>query len=100
MAMAVESDTAIDALTDEQLSVTPHFKNPRTPSLASTADAMVKVAGALDGFSQTREFLTGMGFESAEVESIRSQLRRAQASSLVSAVRAAAANTATAGEGS
>ena len=74
MAMAVAGNTTVDALTDEQRTVTPHFRNPRTPSLASTADAMVKIAGVLDGFSQTREFLTGMGFEAAEVESIRSQL--------------------------
>lgn len=74
MAMAVAENTTMDALTDEQRSVMPHFKSPRTPSLASTADAMVKIASVLDGFSQTREFLTGMGFEAAEVESIRSQL--------------------------
>lgn len=91
MAMAVEGNTTIDGLTDEQLAVTPHFRNPRTPSLASTADAMVKVAGVLDGFSQTREFLSGMGFEAAEVESIRSQLRRSQAGAIVSAVRSQAA---------
>ena len=74
MAMAVEGNTTLDGLTDEQRSVMPHFRSPRTPSLASTADAMVKIAGVMDGFSQTREFLTGMGFEPAEVESIRSQL--------------------------
>ena len=92
MAMAVEGDTTIDGLTDEQKTVMPHFKNPRTPSLASTADAMVKIAGVLEGFSQTREFLTGMGFEAAEVESIRSQLRRAQASSIVASVRSSSQN--------
>ena len=90
MAMAVEGDTTIDGLTDEQKTVMPHFKNPRTPSLASTADAMVKIAGVLEGFSQTREFLTGMGFEAAEVESIRSQLRRAQARSTALAAAQAA----------
>ena len=74
MAMAVAGNTTVDALTDEQRTVTPHFRNPRTPSLASTADAMVKIAGVLEGFAQTREFLTGMGFEAAEVESVRSQL--------------------------
>ena len=95
MAMAVEGNTTIDGLTDEQRSVMPHFRNPRTPSLASTADAMVKVASVLEGFSQTREFLTGMGFEAAEVESIRSQLRRAQASSIVATVRASSQNGAT-----
>lgn len=74
MAMAVAGNTTVDGLTEEQRTVTPHFRNPRTPSLASTADAMVKIAGVLDGFAQTREFLTGMGFEAAEVESVRSQL--------------------------
>lgn len=90
MAMAVEGNTKIDGLTDEQKTVMPHFRNPRTPSLAATADAMVKIAGVLDGFSQTREFLTGMGFEAAEVESIRSQLRRAQARSTALATAQAA----------
>lgn len=74
MAMAVAGNTTVDGLTDEQKSVMPHFKSPTMPSLAATADAMVKVASSLDGFSQTREFLAGMGFEAAEVESIRSQL--------------------------
>lgn len=74
MAMAVEGNKPLDALTDEQRSVMPHFRNPRTPTLSSTADAYVKIAGALNGFSGTREFLSGMGFEAAEVESIRSQL--------------------------
>lgn len=92
MAMAVEGDTTIDGLTDEQKTVMPHFKNPRTPSLASTADAMVKIAGVLEGFSETREFLTGMGFEAAEVESIRSQLRRSQASAIIASVRSSSQN--------
>lgn len=74
MAMAVEHNTTLDGLTDEQQSVMPHFKNPTMPSLASTADAMTKIAAVMDGFSGTREFLSGMGFEAAEIESIRSQL--------------------------
>ena len=78
MAMAVAGNTTIDGLTDEQRSIMPHFRNPRTPSLASTADAMVKIAGVLDGFAQTREFLYGVGFEAADVESIMSQLSASQ----------------------
>lgn len=74
MAMAVGGNTTLDALTDEQLSVMPVFKNPMRPSLAATADAMVKVASVLDGFAQTREFLANMGFTPSEVESIRTQL--------------------------
>lgn len=104
MAMAVAGNTTIDGLTDEQRSVMPHFRNPRTPSLASTADAMVKVASVLEGFSQTREFLTGMGFEAAEVESIRSQLDAiANQRALLSIIEGGAAGgptpTAAAGEG-
>lgn len=99
MAMAVAGNTTIDGLTDEQRSVMPHFRNPRTPSLASTADAMVKVASVLEGFSQTREFLTGMGFEAAEVESIRSQLdATANQRALLAIMGGNAASTTTAGE--
>ena len=74
MAMAVGGNTTLDGLTDEQRSVMPNFKNPMRPSLAATADAMVKVAGVLDGFAQTREFLANMGFTPTEVESVRGQL--------------------------
>ena len=74
MAMAVGNNTTPDGLTAEQLSVVPYFKNPMRPSLAATADAMIKVAGVLDGFAQTREFLANMGFTPTEVESVRSQL--------------------------
>ena len=74
MAMAVADNTTIDGLTDEQQSVMPHFRNPSMPSLASTADAMTKIAEVLTGFSETREFLSGMGFDASEVESIRTQL--------------------------
>lgn len=74
MAMAVGGNTTLDGLTDEQLSVTPNFRNPMRPSLAATADAMVKIAGVMDGFAQTREFLSNMGFTPTEVESVRSQL--------------------------
>lgn len=83
MAMAVEYNRTIDELTDEQRSVMPHFRNPNMPSLAATADAMTKIAGSLPGFSETREFLTGMGFDASEVESIRAQLRRRQAGAIL-----------------
>lgn len=86
MAMAVGGNTTLDALTDEQLSVIPNFKNPMRPSLAATADAMVKVAGVLEGFAQTREFLSGMGFTPTERESIRSQLEAAANRSALTAI--------------
>ena len=87
MAMAVAQDTTVDGLTDEQRSVIPHFKNPMRPSLAATADAMGKIAAAVPGFSLTREYWLGQGFDAGDVDSILSQVRRAQASSIVSTVR-------------
>ena len=74
MAMAVEGNTTIDGLTDEQKSVMPHFKNPMRPSLAATADAMSKIAAAVPEFALTREYWLGQGFDAAEVESILSQV--------------------------
>lgn len=74
MAMAVAGNTTIDGLTDEQKSVMPRFKNPMRPSLASTADAMSKIAAAVPEFSRTREYWSGQGFDAAEVESILSQI--------------------------
>lgn len=90
MAMAVAENKTLDALTDEQLTVMPDFKNPMRPSLASTADAYVKIAGVLEGFAQTREFLRGQGFTPSEVESVASQLRRAQAQGAAAASAQAA----------
>lgn len=84
MAMAIIANKPVEELTDEQLSVMPHFKNPMMPSAAAAADSMSKVAGVLDGFSQTREFLAGVGFDSSDIESIRSQLKRIQGSEVVS----------------
>lgn len=94
MAMAVEADKTVDALTADQLSVMPHFRNPSMPNLAATADAMTKVASVLDGFSQTREFLAGMGFEASEIDRIRTQLdANANRAALMSLMGGNAAST-------
>ena len=90
MAMAVAENKTMDQLTDEQMTVMPDFKNPMRPSLASTADAYVKIAGVLEGFAQTREFLRGQGFTPSEVESVASQLRRSKAQSSAAASAQAA----------
>ncbi len=88
MAMAVAQNTTIDGLSDEQRSVVPRFKNPMRPNLAATADAMSKIAAAVPEFALTREYWAGHGFDEAEVDRILSQVRRSQASSIVSSMRA------------
>ena len=74
MAMAVAQNTTIDGLTEEQRSVIPRFRNPMRPSLAATADAMSKIAAAVPEFALTREYWLGQSFDSAEVDSILSQV--------------------------
>lgn len=98
MAMAVAENKTIDRLTDEQLTVMPDFKNPMRPSLASTADAYVKIAGVLDGFAQTREFLRGQGFTPSEVESISSQLKAGENQRALMAIMGGERPTSTAAE--
>ena len=87
MAMAVAQNTTIDGLSDEQRSVVPRFKNPMRPNLAATADAMSKIAAAVPEFALTREYWLGQSFDSAEVDSILSQVRRSQGSAIVSSLR-------------
>ncbi|MDM8270550.1 hypothetical protein [Thermophilibacter provencensis] len=88
MAMAVAGNTTIDGLTDEQRSVIPHFRNPMRPSLASTADAMTKIAAVVDGFTMTREFWAGQGFDTAEVDSILSQVNANRNSAAIMSIMA------------
>ena len=95
MAMAVAENKTMDQLTEEQLTVMPDFKNPMRPSLASTADAYVKIAGVLDGFAQTREFLRGQGFTPSEVESVASQLKAGENQRALLAIMGGAKPTST-----
>lgn len=88
MAMAVAGNTTVDGLTDEQRSVIPHFKNPMRPNLAATADAMSKIAASVPEFALTNEYWLGQGFDKAEVDRVLSQVRRSQASAIVSSMRA------------
>lgn len=98
MAMAVAENKTMEQLTDKQLTVMPDFKNPMRPSLASTADAYVKIAGVLDGFAQTREFLRGQGFTPSEVESIASQLKAGENQRALLAIMGGAKPTSTTSE--
>ena len=73
MAMAIASGVSMDDLTDEQLNIVAHFKNPAMPSVAVTADAAIKIAAARQGFAQTDTFLEMIGFGPADIRRIRAQ---------------------------
>ena len=78
MALAVANDTTAEDLTDEQKSVVAHFRNPAMPSVAATADAATKIAGARPSFAQTDTFLEMIGFSQADIRRIRAQELRSK----------------------
>lgn len=78
MALAIEMDTLPNALPEDVQRMMAHFKNPAMPSLASTADAAIKIASAREGFAQTDIFLEMIGFDQADIRRIRSQEQRAR----------------------
>ena len=44
MALAIAGNVSPDELSEDELSVVAHFKNPTMPSVAATADAAIKIA--------------------------------------------------------
>ena len=76
IALAVANNTTIEELSDEQKSIVAHFKNPAMPSVAATADAAIKIAGAREGFADTDVFLEMIGFDQADIRRIKAQEQR------------------------
>lgn len=84
MAQAIAGSTTLEKLTDEQTDVIAHFKNPSMPSIASTADAAVKIASSRQGFADTDVFLEMVGFDQADIRRIKSQEARARGTAVLS----------------
>lgn len=78
MAQAIEKGVSIDDLTDAERSIMAHFKNPAMPSVASTADAAIKIATARVDFAGTDVFLEMLGFDQADIRRIKAQERMNQ----------------------
>ena len=83
MALAIarsnsEKDLSMDDLTEEDMQIVAHFKNPAMPSVAVTADAAIKIASARSEFAQTDTFLEMIGFDQADIRRIKAQEQRAR----------------------
>lgn len=78
MALAIKNNKSLAELSAEQLDIIAHFKNPAMPSIAVTADAAIKIAGARPGFAQTDTFLSMVGFDQAEIRRIKAQEQRSR----------------------
>ena len=74
----------MEGLSDAQRDIMAHFRNPAMPSVAVTADAAIKIAGAREGFAQTDTFLEMIGFDQADIRRIRAQESRVRGLKLLS----------------
>jgi hypothetical protein len=83
MSQAIARGVRLDELTDDEVSVVPHFKNPAMPSVSATADAAVKIASSRPAFAQTDVYLEMVGFEQADIRRIKAQERMARGSNVV-----------------
>ena len=83
MAQAIAGNTTMEELGEDQTAIVAHFKNPSMPSVAATADAAVKIAGARQSFAATDVFLEMLGFSQADIRRIRAQEQRARGSAIL-----------------
>lgn len=83
MSMAITNNIRMDELTENQLDVVAHFKNPSMPSVAMTADAAIKIATARQNFAETDTFLEMIGFDKADIRRIKAQEARSRGLSVL-----------------
>jgi hypothetical protein len=76
MAMAIVNNVRMSDLSEDELDIVAHFKNPAMPSVAVTADAAIKIASAREGFASTDTFLEMIGFDKADIRRIKAQESR------------------------
>ena len=76
MALAITNNVRIEDLSENQLDIVAHFKNPAMPSVAATADAALKIASARQNFANTDTFLEMIGFDKADIRRIKAQETR------------------------
>lgn len=85
MALAIAKGVKIEELTEDELSIIAHFKNPAMPSVAVTTDAAIKLASARPGFASTDTFLEMVGFDQADTRRIKAQEQRARGQAVLAA---------------
>lgn len=83
MAQAINNKVPLDELTEDELNVIPHFKNPAMPSVSVTADAAVKIASVRPNFGSTDTFLEMVGFDQADIRRINAQEQRARGATVL-----------------
>lgn len=83
MAMAMDQDKPLDELTDMERSVWADFANPAAPSIASMADAAVKLNSAAPWYSETPDFWDDVGKGRHQRDHLMSQKRQLEARNMI-----------------
>lgn len=86
MALAIAQNKSIDELTESELAIVAHFKNPAMPSVSVTADAAIKISSSRPEFAQTDTFLEMIGFSQADVRRIKAQEQRVRGQQVLTEV--------------
>lgn len=89
LALCVAQNKRMSDLTDEERSVTVHWKDPSMPSIAAQSDAMVKQASVVDWLPETSVFWEQLGYDEEQRTRIQSEKRRARGQASVNAIAAA-----------
>ena len=75
MALAAQTDTPVDELSDEMRDFTANFRNPAMPSVVSQTDAMTKLAAVVPGFAGTDVFWEQVGFPEDMRRKVEAEIR-------------------------
>ena len=86
LCMAIAGNKSVADLTDEELSVMAHFKDPATPSVVSQADAAVKMASADEGFAGSDVWYEQFGFDTPTIARINAHKRRQMGAGILNEV--------------
>ena len=83
MVMAMDQNKPLEELSDIERSVWANFANPAAPSIASMADAAVKINSAAPWYSETPDFWDDLGKNRHQRDHIMSQKKQLEARSMI-----------------
>ena len=78
MAQAIKAQIPLESLSEYQLDIMAHFKNPAMPSVAASTDAAMKIVTARPEFAATDTFLEMIGFDKASIRKVKAEESRAR----------------------
>ena len=97
MAIAMDQDKPLSELTDIERTVYADFANPAAPSIASLADAAMKLNTAAPWYSETPDFWDDVGKSRHQREHLLSQKRQIEARNMIAQQRQQAMENANSG---